>query len=310
VSHTWKVRLLASETTAEAFAAALEPLVDAVASFNAPDGVWAIEGYSAQLPDGGHIGLALALAAAAAGAPEPDVTCIPVPDVDWLAESRQSFRPSRVGRFFVHPSHHAEPPPPGAVAICVDAATAFGSGEHESTRGCLLALDRLARRVRPRSCLDLGCGSGILSIAMARLWHSPATAVDIDPEAVRVSRENFRHNGVAAQARAHVGPGLARPSARGGAPYDLIVANILARPLIAMAPDVVRCLRPGGVVVLSGLLARDADPVAGVYRRCGLPLSQRLTLGAWATLILGGRDPGFTGWPGDIDQQRDRTRGA
>ncbi len=305
MSHTWKTRFLSPEFAAESFADALDPFVDAVASFVGPDGAWIIEGYSARPPDGVRIATALALAAAAAGVPEPVVTCIPVPDVDWLAQSRQSFQPTRAGRFFIHPSHFEGTAPPGAIPICVDAATAFGSGEHESTRGCLLALDRLARRMRPSRCIDLGCGSGILSIAMARLWHGAVTAVDIDAEAVRVSRENVRLNGVAAHVRVHEGAGLARQSARAGAPYDLVVANILARPLIAMAPDIARHLRPGGIAILSGLLARDALPVANVYRRCGLPLYRRLTLGAWATLILGGRDPECAGWRGDIESERD-----
>lgn len=307
MSHTWKIRFLAPESAIDAFGAALEPFADAVASFEGPGGDWVIEGYSARPPDGGRFGAALALAAAAAGLPEPVVTCIPVPDADWVARSRQSFQPTRAGRFFVHPSHYTDPPPPGAIPICVDAATAFGSGEHESTRGCLLALDRLARRMRsrPYNCLDLGCGSGILSIAMARLWRGAVAAVDIDPEAVRVCRANVRWNGVAGQIRVSEGAGLARLSARQGAPYDLIVANVLARPLIAMAPDITRHLRPGGVVVLSGLLTRDAIPVASVYRRCGLPLQQCLTLGSWATLILGGHGPGFSGWTGDIEQAQE-----
>jgi ribosomal protein L11 methyltransferase len=305
LSHTWKIRFLAPEPVAESFGAALEPFVDAVAFFSGPDGDWIVEGYAVRSPDGGRMGAALALAATAAGVPEPVVSCIPVPDADWVAESRQSFQPTRTGRFFVYPSHFEETLPPGVAPICVDAATAFGSGEHESTRGCLLALDRLARQTRPRNCLDLGCGSGILSIAMARLWRGSVTAVDIDPESVRVSRANVRSNGVAAQVRVSEGPGLARLSARQEAPYDLIVANILARPLIAMAADIARHLRPGGVAILSGLLTRDAMAVSNVYRRCGLPLRQRLTLGAWATLILGGRGPGFQGWPGDIEQTQD-----
>lgn len=303
MSHTWKIRFLAPAPAIDGFGTALEPFVDAIASFAGPDGDCVIEGYAARPPDGGRLGAALALAAAAAGVPEPVVSCIPVPDADWVAQSRQSFQPTRAGRFFIHPSHFEEPPPPGTVPICVDAATAFGSGEHESTRGCLLALDRLARQTRPRRCLDLGCGSGILSIALARLWRVAVTAVDIDPEAVRVSRDNIRWNGVAGNIRVLEGPGLSRAAARRDTPYDLIVANILARPLIAMAPDIVRHLRPGGAVILSGLLTRDAMVVAGVYRRCGLPLRQRLTLGSWATLILGGRGAGFSAWPGDIEQE-------
>jgi len=305
LSHTWKTRFLSPEAAAEGFADALDPFVDAVASFSGPDGAWIIEGYSARPPDGVRVAAALALAAAAAGVPQPDVTCIPVPDVDWLARSRQSFQPTRTGRFFIHPSHFEGTVPPGAIPVCVDAATAFGSGEHESTRGCLLALDRLARRMRPGRCIDLGCGSGILSIAMARLWRGAVTAVDIDAEAVRVSRENVRLNGVGANVRVHEGAGLARQSARADAPYGLVVANILARPLIAMAPDIARHLRPGGIAILSGLLARDALPVANVYRRCGLLLYRRLTLGAWATLILGGRGADCVGWPGDIEFERD-----
>jgi ribosomal protein L11 methyltransferase len=164
--------------------------------------------------------------------------------------------------------------------IHLDAGQAFGSGEHDSTRGCLLAIDRLARR--PMRVLDLGCGAGILAIAAAKRFHARVIAADNDPIAVAVTRENVVRNGVAARVRCRISDGY-RAVRRAG-PFDLILANILADPLCAMARDTVRNLAPGGTVVLSGLLDRQADRVAAAHR--GLRLRQTIGEGLWVTLVL------------------------
>jgi len=211
-----------------------------------------------------------------------------LPDLDWVAESQAGLPPLRAGRFFVHAGHAAEKRPASALAIRIEAGQAFGTGHHESTRGCLLALDALSHGDRPRTCLDLGCGSGILAIAMAKLWSPRVLASDIDPLAVSITEENARLNGVGRFVRVLESDGAARRSLIRPGPYDVIVANILAGPLSAMAGDLRRVLAPGGSLILSGLLRSQERAVLARYRARRLRLTRRLALGDWVTLVLGG----------------------
>ena len=283
----WRIRLLVPAAAEALFRTALQPFAASVsASGDSLDGDWTVEAYTVAALDPARLAAAVELAAAGAGIEAPDIACTPVGATNWLSANLVSFQPVRAGRFFVHPSHYAEATPAGAVPIHVDAATAFGSGEHGSTRGCLLALDGLAAARRFERCLDLGCGSGILAIAMARLWRGRVIACDIDPEAVRVCRENVRRNGVAAQVRAVCSNGLSDRRLLAERPFDLIVANILARPLMTMAAGVTARLASGGAVVLSGLLTGQEAQVLGAYRRCGLALTRRITIEGWRTLVL------------------------
>ncbi len=283
----WKVTVVVPGEAAATFSAALEANAMAVSEFEQDArGPWIVEAYYGAMPDRMALSAAVSLAAAATGIAEPPVQCMPLPARDWLAENRESFVPIRIGRFFVHPSHFDGTPPPGAIRIQVDAASAFGSGEHASTRGCLLALDRLARRGRPGHLLDLGCGSGILAVAMAKLWRGQGLASDIDPEAVRVSRRNLRTNGVAGNLRVVCAKGFGHPALLQGTPYDLIVANILARPLVALASEISSRLAGHGIVILSGILAEQATWVAGTYSRCGLRLLHADVHDGWSTLTL------------------------
>lgn len=270
------------------FADALRPCALSVAAFGgaAPTADWTVEAYLEAPPDPGRMAAAVALAANAAGVPEPDISCVPLAATDWLKDSLDTFQPVQVGRYFIYPSHYTGLIPSGSIAIRIDAATAFGSGEHGSTSGCLRAMDIIGSFVRPGRVLDLGCGSGILSIAAAKRWRSSVVAADIDPEAVRVSRENFAENGVARQAAAIESNGRWHRLLLESAPYDLILANILARPLIGLAPALRQYCVPGGLVVLSGLLMEQAQQVLGAYRQCGFMLRNRLVVEGWATLIL------------------------
>ncbi len=249
-------------------------------------GHWRFELLLESEPDRVALETRAALAAAALGLPPPVLESAELAERDWLAENRRQFPPMRAGRFFVHGSFFAGAVPRGSIALDLDAGLAFGSGSHGSTRGCLLAIDRLARRRRFRRPLDLGCGSGILALAMAKLWRRPVAAADADPVAVAVARGNARRNGVQRLVRPLVSRGLAQRALRGGRRYDLIVANILARPLERLAPALVRALRPGGVLVLSGLLAGERAAVLAAYRTQGGTLAWRMTLGDWVTLVL------------------------
>ncbi|MBF0561582.1 MAG: 50S ribosomal protein L11 methyltransferase, partial [Alphaproteobacteria bacterium] len=229
----------------------------------------------------------IALAAMATDTEEPPLRITRIPARDWVSESLRGFPPLMVARYFVHGSHITSRPPVGLLPLMVDAGTAFGSGEHASTRGCLLALDRLARRRRRQAlALDMGCGSGILALAIARTWHGSVQAADIDPVAVRVTTLNARLNGLAAHINAVASEGFTSKVVRRRGPYSLITANILARPLALLAPRMAHALAPGGIAILSGILVRQQRHVLNAYRTQGLVLERRIVDAPWITLVL------------------------
>jgi ribosomal protein L11 methyltransferase len=286
-NNGWMLELEAPAKLAPALMEALGELSGAASGFEDGDGaIWQLTAWFQDMPDHAVLASAITQASASAGVKAPEFIVKPLEARDWLAENSASFQPIRAGRFFIHPTFYEGRRPAGSHAIALDAATAFGSGSHGTTKGCLLALDRIARRRRPRRILDMGCGSGILAIAMAKAWKRPVLAVDIDDEAVRVTAENARRNGVGNYIRAGAGPGFAAPVMQGKRGFDLIVANILARPLIAMAPALARALAPGGEAVLSGLLAHQENQVIAAYRAQGLALVRRDRIDNWSTLVL------------------------
>lgn len=280
----YRVSVQGSAAAAPLFAAALEGQCQAVSWFAGDGPGWRIEGYARSLPDRAALAAALGLAAAAAGCPPPEPRIEPLAARDWLADNRSAFPPLRIGRFRVHagdlPGAGA-----GGIALAIASGAAFGTGRHASTAGCLTAIDTLAPR-RPERALDLGCGSGILAVAIARLWRVPVIAADIDPRAVGVARATARQNRVGALVRTVCADGYAAPVIRAGGPYELIVCNILARPIRRMAGTLAAHLRPGGIAVLSGFVAADGPAVLAVHRAHGLCLRRRITLGGWQTLIL------------------------
>lgn len=239
--------------------------------------LWRVEAYYAAAPS--------RAALAQLGLEAAGLSIELLPDTDWVARSLEGLAPVRAGRFTVHGSHDRHLPP-GDHAIEITAGTAFGTGHHASTRGCLLAADRWLKRRRPRRILDLGSGTGVLAIAAAKVSRAPALAVDIDPEAVRVTRQNARLNGASDLVKAV----LALP-ARGAAAgtagrYDLIFANILAGPLVELAPELVPRLERGGALVLSGLMVDQERQVAAAYRNRGLRLDRRTRLDNWSVLVF------------------------
>lgn len=288
----WQSRFVIAEAAVALFLDALEDEALSVAAFEEPepDGAdgprWRIELIHRGEPDQRALAARLAPLAERAGIGRIDLTISPIPTTDWLTHTAQSFPPQRIGRFWVHGSHVRRAPPKDAVPIRIDAGLAFGSGEHATTRGCLLALDRLARARRFRRVLDLGCGSGILAIAAARSWPARVLAVDNDPDAIAVARANVADNRVTRQVRFARSDGYASSTVRTAAPFDLILANILADPLCAMAHDLARSLTPGGAAIVSGLFDRQAPRVIDAHRAVRLRLRDRLDLGLWTTLIL------------------------
>ena len=209
-----------------------------------------------------------------------------LPETNWVAKSLEGLKPVRAGRFNVHGSHDRARVLPNELGIEIEAGLAFGTGHHGTTTGCLIAIDDLAKSRLIRTALDVGTGSGVLAIALAKRAKTRVTASDIDPVAVAVARENVRLNGEAHRVRTIVATGLGHRLIDAGAPYDLIVANILAGPLVQLAPAIARHVAPGGHVILSGLLNEQARRVAAMYRTQGLTFSRAIVIGEWTTLVL------------------------
>lgn len=280
------VAVSVSEDALEAFEAALANACDTVGFFRNHDtGVWRVEGV--KQVGVGEAELASSLAVAAVVTGESPVLERSATEADgWLARTYASFPEQLIGeRFAVRGTHLAGGPVPGRITLTLDAGLAFGTGEHGSTRGCLVALEAVARR-RPRRILDLGTGSGILAMAAAALLKRPVLATDIEPWAVRVARENAALNRVDRLVTVRLADGWRDPFVRGGGPYDLVFGNILARPLCLMARDLAVHLAPGGTAILAGLLAGQARWVLAAHRAQGLRLERMLPQGVWMTVVV------------------------
>jgi len=218
---------------------------------------------------------------------ESDIVFEKLPEKDWLRHVHENFPPVEAGRFFVYGSHYDSAKPDHLVPLCIDAATAFGSGEHETTKGCLMAFDKLAAQNTFENALDMGCGSGILAIGITKIWpEAKVTAVDIDPESIIVTERHAEMNGCKDKIKTEAGNGYAAAIVAANAPYDLIAANILAGPLMDMAPDLEKYLAPGGYGVLSGLLGRQEADVAAAHAAAGLEPVDSITIGEWRALVL------------------------
>jgi ribosomal protein L11 methyltransferase len=288
----WRIEVALPEgAPIEPFEAALARDDGAVAITRGDDGGWRLAVYAEASPDHGTLTTRLAVAAAAAGTEAPIPTIEKLPDIDWIGHVHARTPPIEAGRFHVRGSHVAGPVPDGRVAILIDAGLAFGTGEHQSTRGCLIALDRLADGPPMARVLDLGSGSGILAIAAAMIWPGEITAADSDADAVAATARGARANGVAGRVTALHSLGFRNSIVRRRAPFDLVLANILARPLVRLAPAIARHLAPGGRVVLSGLLVEQGPAVLEAYRGHGLgraERAERIVLDEWLTLVLSG----------------------
>lgn len=212
---------------------------------------------------------------------------------DWIAASLEGLNPVDAGRFTVHGAHSRASLKPNRFNIEIEAALAFGTGHHGTTRGCLLHLDAVLKRHRPRDIVDIGSGTGVLAFAAAKALKQFVYAGELDPDSVRVARENARLNGVAPFVRPVVAAGLQHPELRASAAYDLVFANILARPLKGLAPEIARATTPGGKLILSGLLRHDVPGVLAKYRAFGFHLVAQRHLEGWASLVLkrGGGKP-------------------
>jgi ribosomal protein L11 methyltransferase len=261
----------------------------AIAAFEAADGSWLIEAYFADEPDAAAL---RELIRPIVGAAAERMSFARIAERDWVKSSLDGLSPVRAGRFLVHGAHDRAGRRPNDLAIEIEAALAFGTGHHGTTRGCLLALARELKRRRPRHVLDVGTGTGILAFAAAKALKRPVVAGDIDPVAIAVARGNARLNGVAPYLRFYVAPGLRHPLAARRR-FDLVFANILAKPLRRLAPELAGAAARGGALVLSGLLPRDVPGVLAAYAAQRLRLERRLDLDGWSALVLrrGGAAP-------------------
>jgi ribosomal protein L11 methyltransferase len=279
----WTARLRCDAAGAAAAEAVLESFAIALSRYEVERGRrWEVEALIDGQPDRAAIRKALA----AWGRPVFEA----LPERDWVAESRRALPAITAGRFYLRGAHVKGATPRGKIPLQIDAGAAFGTGRHETTRGCLLALDRLARRRRFKNPFDLGCGSGVLALAAASLWPVKVLAADNDPDAVRVTRENVAINGLAGRITVIKSSGYGAAAIRRAAPFDLITANILARPLYRMAGSLAQYLQPKGFAVLSGILATQEQLVLHAHQQRGLELDFRLRLGEWSVLVL--RKPG------------------
>ena len=295
-ASSWKLTLPCTRAEAEGIALADDPLpgVDPapVLMTDEPDpdqpDAWTLTAYFEGEPGADILARVRALVATN----EPG-TLEKLHDEDWVTASQRGMAPVRAGRFFVHTPAHRDAVPPQAVAFEIDAGRAFGTGHHETTAGCLQALDELERDARGfTDVADIGTGTGLLAFAAQRLWpRARVVASDIDPISIEVSRTNALVNAVPlgngpGEVALVVADGMDAPMLAARAPYDLLIANILAAPLIALAPDFARALAPGGTVVLAGLLDRQADAVEAVYAAVGIAPVRRVVRGDWPTLVL------------------------
>ncbi len=209
-----------------------------------------------------------------------------LPDIDWVAKSLEGLKPVRAGRFFVHGAHDRDKRRPGDIAIEIEAGLAFGTGHHGTTAGCLEMLEEVVEAERPGNALDLGTGSAVLAIALARLAEIPVLATDIDPVATEVAAANVRLNGASDLVECVTATGFGHPAFSALGPFDLVVANILAGPLIELAPDMARHLKPGGSLVLSGILDRQEAAVLAAYAAAGLRHIRTLHREGWVAIQL------------------------
>jgi ribosomal protein L11 methyltransferase len=209
-----------------------------------------------------------------------------LPDIDWISKSLEGLKPVRAGRFLVHGSHDAAKVQPNDIGILIEAGQAFGTGHHGTTAGCLNMIGDVLNSRRVRNALDLGTGSGVLAIAAYSLAKIPVVATDIDPVAVRVARDNAKINGVAAGIHFATAPGFHHRVFREQSPFDLIIANILARPLMKLAPELVRHLAADGTVILSGILSAQRWKVIAAYNGAGLRHVRTTWMNGWVTIEL------------------------
>lgn len=243
-------------------------------------GLWELQAIFEGKPDAGELDFVMTQASSMVGIEKPKIQINPMENKNWLLECYQSFKPLSIGKYYIYGSHIDEQVPEGMIALQIDAATAFGTGEHQTTHGCLTALNELD--FVPNKVIDVGCGSGILSMAYAKTFNKEVDAVDIDPESVRVATENAKINGLSGIMNVWLSNGYQDVKDT----YDLVLCNILARPLMDMAGDLKDHLNEGGIAILSGFLNRQERWVLKAHTDIGFKFIKRYRVNGWSTLVI------------------------
>ena len=256
----------------------------AIAAFEGPSGRWDITMHFAEPPNRDIIHALVTDTAGEAAA--KSIVFSTVETKDWVKASLADLVPVNAGRYMVHGSHDRDRIPANKIGIEIEAALAFGTGHHGTTRGCLLLLDQVLNRRTPKRVLDLGTGTGVLAIAAARTLRRRVLASDIDPQSVLVARENARFNGAGNLVEAICATGFSAPQFAARGPFGLVLANILANPLRRLAPQLAAHLAPNAFVILSGLLPHQANSVIVAYRGAGLKLIKRIQIEGWTSLLM------------------------
>ena len=283
---TWRAAITVSSEQVAIYDDALSDSADGASIFEVPDkNQWLIEVYFELEPDRKAIETRLSIAAAANGLGSPRLELDKMPDIDWVQKSLEGLVPVEAGRFYVYGSHNTETAPVGSIRILIEAGPAFGTGQHETTKGCLHAIDEVCRSPIKKP-LDVGTGTGVLAIAMAKALQLPVLASDIDPVSVEEAAENARKNKVGNFVTCIQADGLDDPQIQNGAPFDLVIANILANPLVELAADIASVVQGNGRLILSGLLDKQRQDVLGAYTALNFELVDQHQLGEWPTLVL------------------------
>ncbi len=243
-------------------------------------GLWELQAIFEGKPNEDEIGFIIGQASSMVGIEKPKIQINPMENKNWLLECYQSFKPLSIGKYYIYGSHIEEQVPEGMIPLQIDAATAFGTGEHQTTHGCLTALNDLD--FVPNKVIDVGCGSGILSMAYAKTFNKKVDAVDIDPESVRVATENAKINGLSKMMNVWLSNGYQDVKDT----YDLVLCNILARPLMDMASDLKAHLNEGGIAILSGFLNRQERWVLKAHTDIGFKFIKRYRVNGWSTLVI------------------------
>jgi ribosomal protein L11 methyltransferase len=290
-THLMRLRCpdaITAQRVADMIVETFDPAETAASAFEEssarPDikGPWLVEAYFGTPPDEAQVRELIGLAADPNLAKKAQFDR--VQKADWVAASLAGVATVRAGRFLLHGEHDRDAARINDLGIEIEAALAFGTGHHGTTRGCLMFLDALSKRRRPKKLLDVGTGTGVLAVAAAKAFRVPGVAGDIDPVAVTTAKTNAQRNGVGAFVRIVQARGIGHPALRGR--YDLITANILAAPLRKLAPALAKALKPGGQIILSGLLGRDVPGIVSAYNTQHLRLVARLDIDGWATLLM------------------------
>ncbi|MFN7038056.1 MAG: 50S ribosomal protein L11 methyltransferase [Alphaproteobacteria bacterium] len=294
-NNTWLLKFIVEYQYLEVFTDRFEHMSETISSFeydaspnyeSAPQDKWMLEIYFDHEPERLVIKLILQEIAASLNTLSPEFSIEKLEDQDWVSKVQEAFKAFAVGKFFIYSSFYKNSLPTNKHLLLIDPGRAFGTGEHETTTGCLMALSELSKKYKFYNMLDMGCGTGVLAIAMAKLWKNRILALDIDSEAVKITNENIKRNMSSEYIYASVSNGYSSKKIKQYGKFDLITANILAKPLIKFAPDLKNSLAEGGIAVLSGLLSYQEKSVIKAHIAQKLTVVKIIRRNNWSTIIL------------------------